>query len=96
MCLLPKLTSDLTLVLCARLVLVLLGTFSVALALPNVTNVVLNVNVTMSTGIVVFTHIGRRLARKGDMRTSLGSKFRGTVSTVISKGVAALVTTNIL
>lgn len=50
----------------------------------------------MSTGIVMFTHVHRRVTNNGSMLTTMGRNCGGTLSTVLSKRIAAFVTTLIL
>ncbi len=96
LCELPKFVSSVTLVTCISIILLVITGFRVGLALTNVTNVVLTVNVTISTGMVVFRHIGRRLLGNGNIGASIRTNFRETLDTIVSSGVAAVVSTIVL
>ncbi len=92
----PNVITGNTLVLGFFFALNVLTSFRTTLAVSNVTNVILALNVTISTGILVCRHAGRRLHTNGAMGRTLASNCGGTFSTVFSSGVASVVANVVL
>lgn len=88
---LPNLVTSNTLMLGVFFAVNVLTSFRTILALPNVTNVILALNVTISTGILVCRHAGRRLHTNGSLGGTVTSNCDGTFSTVFSSGLASVV-----
>ncbi len=67
-----------------------------ALAVPNVTNVVLSVNINISYGIVTTRHVHSRFRGNGAVSNTVSSNCGGSVDTVVSNGIAVMVISVIL
>ncbi len=94
--LVPNVITGSTLVLGFFFALNILASFRTTLAVSNVTNVMLSLNVTISTGILVCREAGRRLHTNGAIHTTLTSNCSGTFSTVFSSGLASVVANVVL
>lgn len=92
----PNVVTGNTLFLGFFFALNVLSSFRTTLAVSNVTNVILSLNVTMSTGMLVCRHAGRRLHDNGNMGGTLTSNCSGTFSTVFSSGLASVVANVVL
>ncbi len=92
----PKVVTGYTLLIGLFFALKVLASFRTTLAVPNVTNVILTLNVTISTGILVCREAGRRLHGNGRLGRTVRLNCDGTFSTVFSSGLASVVANVVL